>query len=160
MRTASLNDIRQLVLDSRYGLETYSEDGAWILLPDREKVRVAVDEFFRAPAINAQDGVAVALAAPQARIEVLNGTNQPGVAARTRDLLVARGLQVVSIGDADRHDYDRTLVINYGASAQVVDEVSAALNLHTGLASLSGMNQSTPVDVRIVVGSDILPIIR
>jgi polyisoprenyl-teichoic acid--peptidoglycan teichoic acid transferase len=160
MRTASLNDIRQLVLDSRYGVETYSDDGAWILLPDREKVRLAVDEFFRAPATNLQDGVAVALAAPQARIEVLNGTSQPGVAARTRDLLVAHGLQVVSIGDADRHDYDRTLVINYGASTQVVDEVSAALNLHSNLASLSGMNESTPVDVRIVVGSDILPIIR
>lgn len=161
MRTASLNDIRQLVLDSRYGEETYSDDGAWILLPDREKVRSAVDEFFRTPVTAAHDGIAVALAAPQqVRIEVLNGTDQPGVAARTRDLLVARGWQVVSIGDADRHDYGRTLVISYGASTQVVDEVSAALNLQPGLAHLAGLNESPPVDVRIVVGSDILPVIR
>ncbi|RIK40960.1 MAG: hypothetical protein DCC55_13455 [Chloroflexi bacterium] len=161
MRQASLKEIRQLVLDNRYGEETYSDDGAWILLPDREKVRIAVDEFFRAPATTSQDGIAVALAAPQpVRIEVLNGTDQPGVAARTRDLLVAQGWQVVSIGDADRHDYGRTLVINYGASTQVVDEVSAALNLQPGLASLAGLNQSSLVDVRIVVGSDILPVIR
>ncbi len=37
---------RQLVLDNRYGEETYSSEGAWILMPDRSKVRVALDSFF------------------------------------------------------------------------------------------------------------------
>ena len=35
VRDASLREVRQLVLDSRYGEETYAENGAWILLPDR-----------------------------------------------------------------------------------------------------------------------------
>jgi polyisoprenyl-teichoic acid--peptidoglycan teichoic acid transferase len=158
MRQASLKEIRQLVLDKRFGEETYSDEGAWILLPDREKVRTAVDDFFRAPTVTSQAVLSVALAdAHQVRIEVLNGTDQPGVAARTRELLEARGWQVVSIGDADRHDYGRTLVINYRAPAQIVEEVTAALNLQSGLATVPGLSSSTPVDVRIVVGNDMLP---
>lgn len=161
MRQASVKEVRQLVLDSRYGEETYSDDGAWILLPDREKVRMAVDEFFRPTSIAAQSGISLAaLAGNQGvRIEVLNGTTQPGVAARTRDLLEASGWRVVAIGDADRKDYGHTLVINYGAPSQVVDEVTAALNLQPGIATLAGMNQSRPIDVRIVVGTDMLPTI-
>jgi LCP family protein required for cell wall assembly len=46
---ASLKEIRQLVLDSQYGHETYSSDGAWILLPDRARVREALEQFFQAP---------------------------------------------------------------------------------------------------------------
>jgi polyisoprenyl-teichoic acid--peptidoglycan teichoic acid transferase len=160
MRQASLKEIRQLVLDNRFGQETYSDDGAWILLPDRDKVRAAVDEFFLPPPVNAGEGAAVALANPAVRIEVLNGTDQPGVAAATRDLLEAQGWHVVAIGDADRHDYGRTLMINYGAPTQVVNEVAAALNLQPGAPSMAGLSPPTPVDLRIVVGNDLLGSIR
>jgi polyisoprenyl-teichoic acid--peptidoglycan teichoic acid transferase len=135
---ASLKEVRQLVLDNRFGQETYSAEGAWILLPDREKVRTAVEEFFRPATSSAQSGGVVAVSDPSAvRIEVLNGTDQPGVAAATRDLLEAQGLHVVSIGDADRDDYGRTLVINYGAPPQVVDKVAAVLKLQPSAPSLS-----------------------
>lgn len=158
MRQASLKEIRQLVLDSRFGEETYSDEGAWILLPDREKVRTAVDEFFARPTFEAANNATeTALSVPQdVRIEVLNGTDQPGVAARMRDLLQAQGWRVVSIGDADRSDYVRTLVINYGVSPQVVKEVNATLDIQAESSSMPGLNSATPVDVRIVVGSDYL----
>jgi hypothetical protein len=160
-RQASLREIRQLVLDNRFGEETYSEEGAWILLPDREKVRAALDEFFRPPATAQGAGRPVAQAgAAGVRIEVLNGTNQPGIAAATRDLLQARGWQVVAIGDADRKDYGRTLLINYGASAQVVADVSADLHAATSPATLQGLKTTMPIDMRIVVGSDLLPVVR
>jgi hypothetical protein len=94
------------------------------------------------------------------RIEVLNGTNQPGVAARTRDLLVAQGWHVVSIGDADRDDYGRTIIINYGVPEPLLEKVSADLDLQPNLSSLNGLNSTLPVDVRIVVGEDILPKVK
>ncbi len=78
-RDASLREVRQLVLDSAYGTETYADNGAWILLPDRARVRSALAGFF-APASTAsgagQNGT------EWVRIEVLNGTGEPGVAAR------------------------------------------------------------------------------
>jgi LCP family protein required for cell wall assembly len=157
---ASVREVRQLVLDDRYGEETYAENGAWILRPDRAKVRSALATFF-APSTETGSGGTVALANPEwVRIEILNGTGEPGVAARARDLLQRQGWQVVSIGDADRGDYGRTIIINYGVPDELVDRVSSDLELDPNLSSLHGLNVTAPVDVRIVVGRDILSLIE
>ncbi len=152
-RGAALRDVRQLVLDNHYGEETYAENGAWILLPDRALVRGALTDFFAPPSA----GSSVAQSGTDwIRIEVLNGTGEPGVAARTRDMLEAQGWRVVSIGDADRSDYGRTLIINYGVPQELVDQVGTDLEIQPNLSSLNGLNSSSPVDVRIVVGRDFL----
>jgi polyisoprenyl-teichoic acid--peptidoglycan teichoic acid transferase len=144
--------MHQLVLDNRFGEETYSEEGAWILRPDRTLVRAALAEFFSPPSL-VSDPNAVAMGI---RIEILNGTGEPGVAAQTRELLESQGYQVVYIGDADRNDYGRTIIINYGVPDAVVDQVGTDLSLDPNLSSLQGLNVSAPVDVRIVVGRDFL----
>lgn len=155
---SSLREVRQLVLDNRYGEETYSEEGAWILKPDRTLVRAALSNFFAPPVNIASGSGAVAMSNLQwIRIEILNGTGEPGVAAHTRDLLQSQGYQVVSIGDADRSDYGRTIIINYGVPDEVVEKVGTDLELDPNLSSLQGLNASAPVDVRIVVGRDLLP---
>lgn len=160
LRDSSLGEIRQLVLDSNYGEETYTEQGAWILLPDRAKVRAALNTFF-SPAPLATAGQTSTGSDPSwVRVEILNGTGEPGVAARTRDLLVSHGWQVVSIGDADRNDYGNTLIINYGVPQGLVERVSQDLNLRPDLSSLDGLNISAPIDMRIVVGRDFLPVLQ
>jgi LCP family protein required for cell wall assembly len=153
-------EIRQLVLDSRYGEETYSAEGAWILLPDRARVRAAVNTFFTPPAAQSSgaDGVAQNDSS-RIEIEVLNGTGQPGMAARTRDLLQAQGWQVVSIGDADRGDYSQTVLINYNMPDELAKQIGQALGLNPNIASVSGLNPTTSVDARIVLGRDSLPLL-
>ncbi len=152
IRANSLRDIRQLVLDSRFGEETYSEEGAWILRPDRAKVRSALAGFFAPPTSDS-----VASADPSwVRVEVLNGTEQPGIAATMRDMLQAQGWQVVSIGDADRSDYARTIIINYGVADALVKRMGSDLDLSPNLSGLHGLNTAAAVDVRIVVGRDFL----
>ncbi len=154
LNSNSLREVRQLVLDNRYGEETYAENGAWILLPDRTRVRTALATFFAPPS---PDASAIAAANPDwVRIEILNGTGEPGVAAATRDLLVRQGWQVVSIGDADRSDYGRTIIINYGVPDDLVARVGTDLELEPSLSSLHGLNGEAAVDVRIVVGRDFL----
>ncbi|MCC6458200.1 MAG: LCP family protein [Caldilineaceae bacterium] len=158
--TGSSLQVRQLVLDNRYGEETYSEEGAWILRPDRARVLSALATFFAPPTATngGSSGSAVAMGNLEwVRIEILNGTGEPGVAAHTRDLLQSQGYQVVSIGDADRSDYGRTLIINYGIPDELVERLGVDLELEPGLSSLQGLNVSAPVDVRIVVGRDYLP---
>ncbi len=156
LQKSNLREIRQLVLDNHYGDENLNgPEGAWILMPDRTKMRPALAQFFNPPA----QGPAGAIAAADpswVRVEVLNGTDQPGVAARTRDLLQAHGWRVVSISDADRNDYSRTIVINYGVPQALVEKVSTDLGLQPNLSRLTGMKSTAPVDVRIVVGKDIL----
>jgi hypothetical protein len=157
--TGSSLQVRQLVLDNRYGEETYSEEGAWILRPDRARVLSALATFFAPPTATNNSGGSNAVAMGNlewVRIEILNGTGEPGVAAHTRDLLQSQGYQVVSIGDADRNDYGRTLIINYGIPDELVERLGVDLELEPGLSSLQGLNISAPVDVRIVVGRDYL----
>jgi hypothetical protein len=161
LQKSNLHEIRQLVLDRQYGdeISDYGADKAWVLMPDRTKVRAALAEFF-SPATQTPSG-AIALANPNwVRVQVLNGTDEPGVAARTRDLLQSQGWHVVSIGDADRNDYGRTIIINYGVPQPLVEKVSTDLGLQPNLSSLNGMNSTVPVDVRIVVGKDILPKVK
>lgn len=149
-------DVQQLVLDNRYGEETFSSEGAWILLPDRTRVRTALNAFFAA--VEAPGGAQqVALADPKAvRIEILNGTTSPNAAARTAELLQQQGWQVASIGDADRSDYAQSIVINYGVADTVAAAVSTDLRLVPAQAQINGLAASAPIDIRIVVGRDML----
>ncbi len=158
-RTASLQEIRQLVLDGRYGEETYSEDGQWILLPDRTRVRAALNTFFSPVAQSGADSVAQTDPS-WIRVEILNGTGEPGIAAQTRDLLQSQGWQVVSIGDADRSDYDHTLIVNYGIPDAMIEQMSSDLALKPDLSTLNGLNPTGPIDMRIVVGRDLLDSLR
>jgi LCP family protein required for cell wall assembly len=157
VRGSSLREVRQLVLDSQFGEETYSEEGAWILRPNRVKVLSALAEFFEHGETTADGRTAVALTDPAwVRIEILNGTGEPGAAARARDLLQSQGWKVVSIGDADRSDYGRTIIVNYGVPEELVARVGVDLDLEPELSSLHGLSLSSAVDVRIVVGRDVL----
>lgn len=159
----SLREIRQLVLDSRYGEETYSVDGAWILVPDRQQVRAALNTFFapKTPITSAAQATgALKSDLTEVRIEVLNGAGEPGVAAKTRDLLQSHGWHVVSIGDADRSDYSQTVLVNYGVSNIVIKQLIDDLQIQPSLANIAGLAPSTPVDLRIVVGQDFLPNLR
>lgn len=149
---SSLREVRQLVLDSQYGEETYSSEGAWILLPDRARVRVALDRFF---GITPSDTTAAATA-DALRIEILNGTTQPGVASSTAQMLESRGWHVVSVDDADRSDYQQTIIINYAAPASLVQKLSSDLGLSASDATFSGLDRTSPIDIRIVVGRDLL----
>jgi LCP family protein required for cell wall assembly len=153
-------DVQQLVLDNRYGEETFSSEGAWILLPDRTRVRTALSAFYAA--IESPGSVSqVALTDPRSvRIEILNGTTSPNAAERTAALLQQQGWQVASIGDADRSDYAQSIVINYGVADAVAAAVSTDLNLEPAQAQINGLAASAPVDIRIVVGRDLLGVLR
>ncbi|MCL2069691.1 MAG: LCP family protein [Treponema sp.] len=45
-------------------------------------------------------------------VEVLNGTTTTGLAGRTAELLRSFGYEIASVGNADRNDYDRTVIFD------------------------------------------------
>lgn len=154
LRQNDLQGIEQEVIDKRFGQEDYNTIGQWILIPKPSEVRVAVNRYFAKLGTTAQS--ADQLDTSWVRVEVLNGTDQPGVAARTRDLLQQQGWNVVSINDADRSDYAETLVVSYGAPDGVLKKMNNDLHLQPDLNNLSGLSRNTPVDVKIIVGQDLL----
>ena len=185
---SNVSEVSTLVLDDRYGEESYSENGAWILLPDRNLIRPALKRFFDPAAgqnavvgtpaeplpqipsrtqISTQVGTRELLAADvtrnvramavrEVRLEILNGTAQVGIAALARRQLEASGWRVVSIGDADRSDYQHTLLVNYNTDEALVRELGRQLNLAASLYSLPGLLIPESTDLRIVIGEDFL----
>jgi anionic cell wall polymer biosynthesis LytR-Cps2A-Psr (LCP) family protein len=53
-------------------------------------------------------------------VEVLNGTALNGLAGRTAELLRGFGYDVISIGNADRNDYESTLIVDRSGYADMV----------------------------------------
>ena len=171
-------ELSTLVLDDRYGEESYSENGAWILLPDRDLIRPELRKFFdpavgsnavansspvplpqigpRTPAEAEESNNVPVMAAREVRLEILNGTGQTGIAALARRQLEASGWRVVSIGDADRSDYQHTLLINYNTDEKLVRELGRQFNLTGSLYSLPGLLIPEATDLRIVIGEDFL----
>ena len=84
------------------------------------------------------------------RVEVLNGSGQEGVGGKVAAVLRDAGFQVISVRNADRFDYPRTLVAARGS------DVGRAKAVAKKLDGSEIIRQRAPVDwdVTVVVGRD------
>ena len=55
-------------------------------------------------------------------VEVLNGTAVNGLAGRTADMLSGFGYVIISTGNADRNDYDQTMIIHRSGDENLVND--------------------------------------
>ena len=84
------------------------------------------------------------------RIEVLNGSGEPGAAGKLASYLRAGGFNVVLVGSADRYDYLRTLVVARTEDDRPAREVTRYL----GDVSRVTQRARSEADVTVVVGKD------
>ena len=66
-------------------------------------------------------------------VEILNGTTVTGLAARTAELFRGFGYNVISVGNADRNDHDRTIIIDrsgYHEMARAFGEIIRCRNIY------------------------------
>jgi len=113
-----------VVVDNTMGQETTDPVQGFILIPDMAKLRAAVETVFAdMPELSQEEKVRQQLQAEAARIVVLNGTREEGLAARTQALLMAEGFNVTAVGNAERADYAQTWLITHGDSAPFTREL-------------------------------------
>jgi hypothetical protein len=84
------------------------------------------------------------------RVEVLNGSGEPGAAGKLASYLRAGGFNVVLVGSADRYDYLRTLVVARTDDDRPAREVTRYL----GDVSRVTQRARSEADVTVVVGKD------
>ena len=89
--------------------------------------------------------------ARRVQVQVMNGSGAPDVAQRAAERLRARGLDVVSIGNADSPHYDETLVLLRRGPRAVAREVASALGMGEVQQQL---DPTLLVDVTVVLGKD------
>ncbi len=150
-------NIKTAVIDQNLTLPWRTPQGADVLIPNRGKIRLVVDELFPASAPGvAEPGIEMVseLASEGTTIEVLNGTTQQNAEQEVGALLSQQGFQVVRVGQADRLDYERTIIIDYADELQ-------SLTLLTKMFGIApenvrhAQNPNSDVDIRLIVGSDI-----
>lgn len=84
------------------------------------------------------------------RIEVVNGSGEPGAAAKLASYLREGGFNVVLVGSGDRYDYVRTLVVDRTGNERAVQAVADYL----GPVQRVRQRARSEADVTVVVGRD------
>ncbi len=138
-------------------LETHP-DGAQVLKPIPDKVRLLRDEIFTGTgAIRPSYDLAKPEEAAQlegARVAVLNGAGVEGLATETSEYLREQGLNVVEIANADRLDYEKSrVIVNSQNFPYTLRYLAELLDLSEGQI-LRPVFPRGDVDLEVILGVD------
>jgi len=123
--------------------------GAQVMLPNHEKIRQVVAQFLAPPPLDL-------VWAEGARVEVQNGTDLADWTELVASRLRWQGVQVVSVGPADRFDYQGSLIIDYTDKPHTSALLARVLYLPPDRIQRQ-LDFSSPVDIRIILGRDFQP---
>jgi len=87
----------------------------------------------------------------QATIEILNGTDEPGLAKSVKILFESMGITVVSIGNADHNQYEETIIINKKSVNDDALKLSEILNF--GIIQ-EEFDPESEHDITVILGRD------
>ncbi len=179
-----ISDVNQLVLDTRYAQIVTHDTLGWILVPNRAKIRPAMDTFFagqqtvdevNVEALAQQQARQEAelarqqvrndfqtqaetqrrqLAGEGARLVVRNGTSNPVLAAQAADWLTREGFNVVNYGQADRTDYPRTVLVEYSDQPKTVASLRNMFAIATDNLQSATPDAKSDADLELIIGSD------
>ncbi len=150
-------NIKSGVIDYRYVTEETTAEGRQVLIPIRDEIRKLRDELFAIDAAIAPVASSASLEAVKgegAGVQVLNGSGIQGLAGTTSDWLASQGLTMVAPGNADRTDYQASVIIDYsgGAYPETLKWLQATFNVASVVSATDPPDPS--VDVQVIVGQD------
>ncbi|MGC9396622.1 MAG: LCP family protein [Anaerolineae bacterium] len=143
-------DVTFRVIDETCTLFKITPDEMHILIPLRDEIRKVRDEVF---GLQTTNGDVQTLAEEAATVSVLNGTQTSGLAFTTSQFLEANGLSIAAYDNADRQDYDTSLVILNRAKPMTAQQILALLKLPESVV-VHGNNPTAAYDVVIILGAD------
>jgi hypothetical protein len=85
------------------------------------------------------------------QIEVLNGSGDPGVARRFAEKLLRVGVDVMAVGNADRFDYEETILLSRRGRLDELRELGRRIGCPNVVQQV---NEDLFVDGTLVLGRD------
>jgi polyisoprenyl-teichoic acid--peptidoglycan teichoic acid transferase len=149
------DNIKLRSIDLNYAYEIRLNTGADVLWPDREKIGTLRDELFNTTEATSSISISP-LKAEAARIVVLNGTTKDGLAAMASRYLKNNGFNVVQIGNAERRDYAKTVLVDLGNKGATLDWLTQRFNIEATNIRHNPTTQRDS-DIRVILGSDWTP---
>jgi LCP family protein required for cell wall assembly len=154
-------NITNRVIDDSLTTSWITPGGADVLLPKQPEIRQLVQEMFftAAPTESGSQPpqsseLRARLQAEGARLELQNGTMTKGLAAQTQAYLESQGYQVVSIGDAQRSDYQETVLLYYSDKPYTQEQLIKLFNIRPANVR-SGAAPRRDVDIRLILGTNV-----
>lgn len=144
------NDVRFRVIDENCTLFAETPDREQVLIPLRDKVRDVRDEVFWLKDVAGHD---LTFEEEAAKISVSNGTEQPGLAYATAQYLESHGIAVSNYDNADRQDYDASLIILNRDKPATARQLLALLGLPESVV-VNGSNPTAEYDIVVILGAD------
>lgn len=86
-------------------------------------------------------------------VEVLNGTAEKGLAARTADIFESFGYEVVSVGNAPKLDYTKTVVIDRCGEKEALTSVANVIRCDN-FAEAEEYRGAVKADFTVILGGD------
>jgi hypothetical protein len=87
------------------------------------------------------------------RLEILNGTEINKLALNTANLFKKYGYQIDFFGNAEKHDYDSTIVIDRKGKKDITQKIADLIKCKNIISQIT-QEQSSLVDVTIILGKD------
>ncbi|MCS6835809.1 MAG: LCP family protein [Anaerolineae bacterium] len=141
------------VVDTNYVELGKSPDGQDVLLPIASRVSDLVQRVLY-PQVQVDGGDLLARSrAENAPIRVFNGTQTAGLAGRTQEWLIGRGVTVVGTGNAPAHNGGPTIIQDYGGSPWTARYLANLLGLGPERIR-PGTDGLAANGVAIIAGSD------
>ena len=85
------------------------------------------------------------------QIEVLNGTGETGLAMETAMKLRKMGIDVLIVGDAERYDFDESVLVDRKGNPDLMRRLSRLLGCRRVLKQVQ---QKPLVDATLIIGKD------
>jgi LCP family protein required for cell wall assembly len=149
------DNIKSRSIDLNMTYEIRLNTGADVLWPNREAIGALIQEMFSAGAETSAISISP-LKAEAARITILNGTRKDGLAAMAKRYLNDNGFNVVQISNAEKRDYNTTVLVDMAGKPATVDWLSQRFNVQP-----SNIRQNPTIeresDIRIILGQDWTP---
>lgn len=140
--------LRTAVLDGRYVVDYVTSEGAQVLLPLRDQISVLINDMFETGLAPATPEV------EKARVAVMNGTLQVGLAGQTADLLRGKGFNVTQVGNASHFGYKQTTIVDHAGRPATVKALAELLKLESG-SLVYQPDPVAPAEVEIILGEDL-----
>jgi LCP family protein required for cell wall assembly len=143
-----VSSVTRRSIDLSMAPEWTTPEGAWVMLPDREKIAPVIMGLLDPPppAVNK-------LAEENATVAIQNGTPAGGWARQVADRLESRGFQITEVGPADRNDYPETLIFVYNEKPYTISNLQAYLGVNQENVRYEP-NPSGPADILVILGQD------
>jgi LCP family protein required for cell wall assembly len=150
------DNIKTRSIDASMTYEIKLNTGADVLWPDREKIGVLIQDLFSTPQASNNIAAINPLRAEAARIIILNGTAKDGLAAMASRYLKSNGFNVTQIGNAERRDYSKTVLVDLTDKPATTKWIQERFNIDPANIHQNPTAQPDS-DIRIILGNDWTP---